>query len=155
MKWDAHTGASVSAPVPKTGLVFANGIAPATGSNNAVQLWIEEIAGQTNACVWPRGWAQPLKWDLHTGEARDGNPVLATLRWEVVTNWVTLPFTFKNAIYIIGGEDQSITNYNEIGTISSNLVADIVWKGQVVSSTLESVHVGTTNRSYTIGRIYR
>lgn len=78
----------------------------------------------------------------------------AKLHWECETNWVgaggftTLLFTYTSS-----GEDHV---YSENGTISSNLVAEIVWKGATARLVIERQFIGMTNRSYTLktSRVY-
>jgi len=95
------------------------------------------------------------------GQAGDGKAscqtIPARLEWTVTTNW-SAGGEMTTLLYWTGDKNPNVTTYYERGTIQSNLVAHIEWKGRVSSVVIETIYIGTTNRSYTISeptRIYR
>ena len=81
----------------------------------------------------------------------------ARLEWMVTTNWL-YEYRENKQLAWTDLEAPTVTTYHEIGTIESNLVAYVEWKGKVSSVVLESILVGTTNRVYTMSkptRIYQ
>lgn len=80
----------------------------------------------------------------------------ARLEWAVTTNWSAAYQT--RTLMGWTGKDPNVTTYHETGTIQSNLVAYVEWKGKVSGVVIETIYVGITNRSYTLSeptRVYR
>ena len=82
--------------------------------------------------------------------------VPARLEWIVTTNWVEA-YQTRTLLFCTGLEDSNVTTYHEMGTIQSNLVAYVEWKGKMSSVVIETIYVGTTNRSYILKtmRVYK
>jgi hypothetical protein len=83
--------------------------------------------------------------------------ILARLEWTVTTNWAAA-YQTRTLMGWTGDKDPNVTTYHENGTIQSNLVAYVEWKGKVSSVVIETIYVGTVNRSYTLSeptRVYR
>ncbi len=78
------------------------------------------------------------------------NVIPATLRWSIVTNWSDSPWQTRTLMGWTGDKDPNITTYHEEGIIRSNLIAFVEWKGVTSSVVVETVFIGTTQRSYTI-----
>lgn len=81
----------------------------------------------------------------------------ARLEWTVTTNW-SAAYQTRTLMGWTGDKDPNVTTYHETGTIQSNLVAYVEWKGKVSGVVIETLYVGTTNRSYTLSeptRVYR
>ncbi len=78
----------------------------------------------------------------------------ARLEWTVTTNW-TPAYQSRTLMFWTGDKDPNVTTYHETGMIQSNLVAYVEWKGKVFGVVVETVHVGTTNRSYTMSESVR
>lgn len=68
--------------------------------------------------------------------------VMATLKWQLATNWVDSGILVSNAN--TPGDQRMIEN----GMISSNLVAWILWKGKTNGVVIESIGVSQIQRTY-------
>ena len=72
----------------------------------------------------------------------------AKIHAEIVTNWVT---TSIETPAVARGEENDLvyrqSMAHQAGTIKSNAVAEIMWKGTTVTTVLESTDIGTTTRT--------
>lgn len=104
-----------------------------------------------------------IAWLLFAGVSLFGGgkdvpkTIPAKLEWTVTTNWAAA-YQTRTLMGWTGDKDPNVTTYHETGTIRSNLVAYVEWKGKVSGVVVETIYVGTTNRSYTMSesvRVYR
>jgi hypothetical protein len=83
----------------------------------------------------------------------------ARLQWVVVTNWADANYSMRTLMGWTGDKDPNITTHFEQGTLCSNLMAVVNWKGQPKDVLLESIPFSTMTRSYilktTTERVYR
>lgn len=76
--------------------------------------------------------------------------LVAFLQWTVTTNWHSAGQSRTLLAWSGEGKDPNTTTYYENGTISSNLIALVTWKGKVSGVVIESIPFAITNRSYTL-----
>lgn len=72
--------------------------------------------------------------------------LLATLLVTITTNWVTVSTTYPAPCGMVGCCVYHAVTDNQVGTVMSNTVAVIEWKGRKVETVLESVEVGREER---------
>jgi len=81
----------------------------------------------------------------------------APLAWTIVTNWADANYSMTTAMAWTGPNNPNVTTHFEHGTVSSNLIATIVWKGRTNTVVLESLPFTRLTRSYTtrLQRVYQ
>jgi len=73
--------------------------------------------------------------------------LLATILITITTNWTTVSTTYPAPCGMTGCCAYHMVTVNQVGTVTSNTLAVTEWKGRKVETVLESVQIGSEQRS--------